>query len=139
MTYTVRHAEDFEDIGTVYDLDRLIFPHDQTVDFSAQRWWIVEDPDGEAVAFAALQHMYADRGFLSRVGVLTDHRGHGLQKRLIRVRERAARRLDLGRLITYTAKENIHSSNNLMDCGYRLYRPEDEWGTRGALYWYRDL
>lgn len=140
MSYSIHYAElDAEMVAQLYNLDRRIFRWDSPVTFEGTRWWVAEDEDGQVVAYGGLKHMYGDRGFLCRVGVLPAHRGHGLQRRLLRARERGARSLDLTRMISYTDKDNIHSSNNLIACGYRLYRPEAEWGTPGALYWYRDL
>lgn len=126
-------------IKRLYQLDAMIFTYDVGVTFEGSRWWVVEDEDGHAVGFSGLRHMYGDRVFLCRSGVRVEHRGHGLQRRMIRVRERAARAQDMKRVVTYTDKNNVHSSNNLIACGYQLYRPADEWGCAHALYWFRDL
>ena len=140
MKYTIEHVElDGSTFEELVELDYECFPYDARMSFSGTRWWLATDEDGKAVAYAGLEHRYGDRGFLCRAGVLPEARGNGLQKRLIRARERGARSLSMDRLITYTDKHNVVSSNNLIACGYRLYRPEDEWGTPAALYWYRDL
>lgn len=140
MDYSIKRVElNAEMTSRLYKLDRVIFPNDDPIGFDGTRWWVAEDEDGQIVAYAGLQHKYGDRGFLCRAGVLKAHRGNGLQRRLLRARERGARSIDMSRLITYTDKENIYSSNNLIMCGYKLYRPAEEWGCTGALYWYRDL
>lgn len=128
----------WETMALLRELDRKCFPWDSPPAFSGTWWWLAYDGD-DPVGYAGLEHLYHDRGFLSRVGVLPSARGHGLQRRLVRARERGARARDLKRMVTYTSKENVVSSNNLIRCGYRLYRPEYEWGKPGSLYWYRDL
>lgn len=67
---------------------------DQPYDVANGHWWIAYD--GELpVAFAGIAQSYrwGDAGYLCRAGVIRSHRGQGLQKRLIRIREAKARRL----------------------------------------------
>jgi hypothetical protein len=66
-------------------------------------------------------------------------RGYGLQRALIRVRERKAKLLDLTRITTYTAADNIHSMNNLIACGYKTYAPPRGWEIEGSVYWQKTL
>ena len=99
-------------------------------------WWIVEDEDRRPGGFAGLFE-YDDRkrtGFLCLAGIIPRLRGQGLQRRLIRVRERRAKILKLSRLISYTASDNVTSANNLLACGFRLYTPRWEWGIKGGFY-----
>lgn len=98
-------------------------------------WWLAYR-DGEPVAFAAL-HQYTNEpttAFLALCGVAEDARGCGLQRRLIRVREQKAKALGVQRLISYTSADNVHSANNLIAAGYRLYVPRWEWGVAHANY-----
>lgn len=102
-------------------------------------WWIAYD--GELpVGFAGLQQSskWIDTGYLCRSGVIRSHRGLGLQKRLIRVRERKARLDGWNWLITDTYK-NPASSNSLISCGFRTYLPSAPWGFDGAIYWRKRL
>jgi L-amino acid N-acyltransferase YncA len=62
-------------------------------------------------------------------------RGHGLQRRLIKVREQQAKRNGWRACITYTAPDNFASANSLIKAGYRLYGPSEVWAMPGALYW----
>lgn len=128
---------------TIRLLERWTFPDDDPEPLTGD-WWVatVEDAlHGElCVGFCALKYAgYGSRGFLAAAGVLPAHRRRGLHRRMIRVRERAARALGYERLITYTAPDNLASANSLIRAGYLLYRPKDEWGVRGALYLYKDL
>lgn len=137
MTYTVRKVElTAEMVQTLYALDRRTFPGDAPVTFQGTYWWLAEDADGAAVGFAGLAHAYEGRGFLHRVGVLPEHRGNGLQKRLIRARERGGRGLGMVRLITYTSRTNSASLNSLVSCGYRFYNP---YPSSSFVHLYRDL
>ena len=88
-------------------------------------WWLAYGEEGP-VGYAGLLH-YPDIGrpgsFLLRCGVLPEARGQGLQRRFIQVREAQAKRDGYDRCFTYTAPDNLHSANNLIACGYRLYTP----------------
>lgn len=99
-------------------------------------WWLIDDGE-ESVAFAGMtkSSRWHDTIYLCRAGVMWAHRGHGLQKRLIKAREAYARRLGYRWLITDTARENFASANSLVACGFRLYRPSKPFGRKGALYW----
>jgi hypothetical protein len=92
--------------------------------WSAGTWWIVWLGD-KPVAFAGVTKKAKRRTWeLSRSGVVKSARGLGLQRRLIRARERFVRSHDPGaRIVSYTMGGNVPSSNNLFACGYRLYDP----------------
>jgi GNAT superfamily N-acetyltransferase len=115
----------------------VCFPEDYRVSLDDSLWWLVWRGK-EAVGYAGLrpckEPFNAGVGFLCRVGVLHRHRGRGLQKRLIAVREAAARRLGLNELVTYCVPWNCPSINSLVSCGYKFYRPETKWGGAGSVY-----
>ncbi len=102
-------------------------------------WWIVYH-GSEPVAFAGIvpSATTTDGGYLVRSGVLEGHRGHGLQRRLLRVREAFARRVGWRRTLTDTT-DNPASSNNLIRAGYRMFDPDTPWGPDGACYWQKVL
>jgi RimJ/RimL family protein N-acetyltransferase len=139
MSYRI--AETTDGIA-VLALDEICFPEDLRVSLDAARWWLVKRGE-KVVGYAGMRPCQLPHnrgvGFLCRVGILREHRGHGLQKRLIRVRERAARSLGLRELVTYTTPWNLASANSLIACGYRLYRPESRWGGAESLHWRRGL
>lgn len=110
--------------------------NDTPYDVRNGHWWIAYDgelPVGYAGVVQSVR--WVDAGYLCRAGVIRSHRGNGLQKRLIRVREKRARMLGWNWLITDTAAWNVASSNSLIRCGYRLFKPSHPWGVEGALYW----
>lgn len=109
------------------------------VDTSHGDWWMAY-ADRIPVAFAGLTPSLgeAGAGYLCRSGVLLGHRGHGLQRRLIRCRERLARSRGWLALRTDTTN-NPSSSNNLIRCGYRIFAPSFTWGFNNTIYWRKDL
>jgi GNAT superfamily N-acetyltransferase len=117
------------------DLQLTILPCDKPADTTLGWWWIVFD-EGEPVGFAGLHrsNKFGDTGYLCRSGVMSKYRGKGLQKRLIRVRERRARQERMVWLISDTY-ENPPSTNNLIACGYKTYIPREPWGADGVTYW----
>jgi GNAT superfamily N-acetyltransferase len=102
-------------------------------------WWLVYHDDAP-VAFAGLVKacQHENSGYFIRAGVLPEHRGNGLQRRLIRVREMRARKNGWTRIVTET-NENIPSANSLIGAGFKLYAPRNPWGLSTALYWTKDL
>ena len=107
-------------------------------------WWIAY-LGREPCAFASMCEARAtpNLGYLSRSGVFREHRGHGLQYRLIRVREALARKFGWTAMITDTTN-NPASSNTLIKAGYRLYQPKHPWAFncdmgQHSLYWEKDL
>lgn len=121
----------------VLALDELCFPEDYRVKLENALWWIVWQGK-DAVGYAGLRPCQASCNagvaFLNRVGVLKDHRGQGLQKRLIRVREAAARALGMEEVVTYCMSWNYASVNSLVACGYRFYGPATKYGGADAVY-----
>lgn len=117
------------------ELQLLCLPDCTPINVHEGDWWIAHS--GKIpVAFGALKPSMRWRlcGYLARAGVAPDFRGRGLQQRLIRVRERQARRLGWQWLVTDTT-DNPPSSNNLINCGFRLYAPEYKWASSYASYW----
>lgn len=102
-------------------------------------WWLVYRGE-EAVGFAGLKQSFGDAegGYLYRSGVLPEHRGRGLQLRLIRAREALARRYGWRTLYSDTT-DNPASSNTLIRAGYRLFAPAAPWAFKHSLYWRKAL
>jgi hypothetical protein len=121
----------------VLALDEICFPTDYRVNVDGAMWWIVWHGK-EAVGYAGLRPCQlpcnAGVGFLNRVGVVAKHRGNGLQKRLIRVREAAARAMKMSELVTYCMGWNCASVNSLVACGYKFYGPATKYGGAQAVY-----
>lgn len=121
---------------TLNELDSRCFKGESLYPKIGSYWWIAY-ADGNEVGFAGLtvyDYIASPACFLSRAGVLQSARGLGIHKRMIRARERLARKIGYNRIITYTSYENIASANNLIKQGYLLYTPNHEWGIRNGLY-----
>ena len=98
-------------------------------------WWLVFD-DAKPIAFAGIMpgRYNPGYGYLARVGVHPKYRGHGLQRRLIRVRERLARELKWKGCVTDTTG-NPASANSLIHEGYKIFTPKNPWGFKHTIYW----
>lgn len=123
------------------ELDSACFPGDDSIkaaDLSHGWWWLLFDDAGQHIAYCGVRKWWGTRAFLTRTGVAKVARGRGLQRRMIKLRERKARSEGLSRMLTYTTTDNWASSNNLIQMGYRLWVP-----STGAeafyLNWYKDL
>ena len=129
-----------EEHDELIELQRACLPLDKPYD-TTRGWWWLGTVDGVAVAFAGLTPTWADPriGYLCRAGVVRDMRGHGIQKRLIRLRLLRARRLGMYSAVTDTTAANLPSANSLISCGFRLYDPATRWAADGALYWRRAI
>ena len=79
-----------------------------------------------------------DTVFFSRAGVIKTHRGKGIGQRLLKVRLKAAKELEMRNVITYTI-DNVPSSNNLIKAGFKLFDPHYPFGGEGALHWIKEL
>ncbi len=99
-------------------------------------WWIAYDP--EPVAFCGLHASVRTEGagYLCRGGVLPKARGKGLQKRMIKLRERAAKAKGWTVLLSDTDPLNAYSMNNLINCGFRAFRPKVLWATNHDVWCY---
>jgi hypothetical protein len=122
-------------------LDKKLFSKDEVRDFSEDEIWIGWHND-TPIAYCSVKYVDLPDNkfaFLSRAGVLTKYRGKGLQKRMIRLRVRDAKRRGFNFICTYTVMCNYASSNNLISCGFKLYDPETNWAGKWVLYWQRTL
>lgn len=105
-------------------------------------WWVGYDLCLGPVAFGGIHPstQYKKTGYLCRVGVAFNARGQGLQKKLIKIREKWARKQGYEWVITDTAPDNPASSNSLISCGYKLWIPKRKWAEYApALYWRKIL
>jgi GNAT superfamily N-acetyltransferase len=121
------------------ELQKECLPYDKVVKPVYGYWWIVYQA-GVPVGFAALNASlrWTKTGYLMRAGIVPAHQGRGLQRRLIRIRERKARQLGWEYMLSDT-HYNPASSNNLIKCGYKLYDPSVVWAFKASNYWIKKL
>jgi len=100
----------------------------------------VRDQEGLAVGFCSAVHRpQLGYVYLSRSGVDASARGHGLQRRMIRVRLAWAKRQGAARVITYALFSNHPSIVNLLRCGLQFDTPAQPWVGRDVHYFARQL
>lgn len=102
-------------------------------------WWLTFF-EGVPIAYLGIMQsiLFPRAAYLTRVGVLKEHRGNGLQLRLMRTAERFARRQGFAEIVSDTT-ENVPSANNFIRAGYRLFEPPSRWAFQGSQYWRKVL
>ena len=145
VSYRIREVDPFEDNHVLYELRTLheltFFNEAVQPDYYVGHWWLVRDEETKLnVAFAGLTHsaFWLNTGYLKRVGVLREARGHGLQKRLLLVRERRARKNGWTCMTTDTT-DNPPSANSLISGGYKIFEPSHRWAFPHSIYWKKDI
>lgn len=139
MTFRILRASEHH-AEALRALHTLTFPGDTHEDYSAGWWWIVFD-GWDPVAFAGMRQAHSEKDaiYFSRCGVLTSHRGRGIQKKLLARRIALSKRLGVQACISTTIVMNTPSSNNLIRAGFRLYDPSAPWGHNETLYWRKEF
>lgn len=125
-----------DDLDAVMRLHNRCMPADRLWLPDGRSWmWLATDC-GRAIGYAtAYQTELENVVFMSAAGVLASHRGRGIHGRLIAARVAMAKRLGVD-VITYTLIESTASANNLMDAGFRSYRPAFPYVGERVNYWY---
>ena len=139
---TIRKTRDTE-LLAVLNSRIFIFEHEYLGwELEASTWWIAWI-DGMPAGFAGVRKLASDEDtwYLSRSGVLYAARGRGIQKRMIKARERHAKAHGGKTMLTYTSCENPASMNSLIKCGYKTYMPPNRWGSMKPheVYWEKEL
>ena len=128
-----------ENMKELRQLQKLCLPYDSPYRDKKAWYWIGYWKD-VPVAFCVLAPSvrWSDCVYMARSGVIPAFRGKGLQKRMIVIRERWARRKGYKWSVTDTS-ENPPSANSLISRGYRIYEPTVTWGLATAIYWRKRL
>lgn len=140
MSYLIREVDGSDNIDILAELHETCFRDEaEQADYDVGFWWLAYF-EKEPIGFAGLtpSQLGFNCGYLKRSGVLVEHQGHGLQKRLIRVREAKAKKLGWKRLVTDTT-DNPASSNSLYRAGFKLFAPAYPWAFDNTLYWTKTL
>jgi len=133
------NLSDKEMCKTIMWMHKKCFPDDEVLEPTEGYWWVVK-LDKELVGFCAMRRTirWSDCGYLWRAAVMRCHRGKGLQRRMIRIRERLAKKLGWNYMISDT-NDNPQSANNLIKTGYLMYQPGWPYGAETACYWKKKL
>ena len=119
-------------------IHRHCFPSDEIPDWSVGTWWIMWE-DKKPIAFIGLEPVksWKEAVYISRVGVISEKRGKGLQVFLMdKVVKASVGFFDHVISSTY---ENPASANSFIRCGFKTYAPAVPWGAAGTIYWIKDI
>jgi GNAT superfamily N-acetyltransferase len=137
--YIIRQVDGEECADDLRELQEPFVPAMPLVDTSDGWWWIAYHKRLPAAYLGAIASTYYPGAlYFKRVGVLAEHRGNNLQRRLMRVMECHARRDGFAALVSDTT-DNVHSANNFIAAGWKLFEPEFPWAFSNTLYWRKDL
>lgn len=102
-------------------------------------WWLLKGNAGVLVGFAGMVPMepFPGVGYLKRGYVSPDHRGRGLQLKMIQAREAKAREIGWHLLVSET--KSAFSAHNLCRAGFEACEPEQTWGEPGSQYFVKRL
>lgn len=103
-------------------------------------WWLVHS-DLQLVGFAGMVPFdpFPRVGYLKRAAILKEHRGKGLQARLMEVRESRARAsTDWTHFVSECSYDNVASANNFIKAGFVLCEAERPW-EKETLFWIKKL
>jgi GNAT superfamily N-acetyltransferase len=140
--YRIRQVSGHDDeiAEILAELHQLTFFRSAPVpEYDWGHWWLAYD-GRFPVAFAGLvpsTHV-ENAGYFCRVGVVKEHCGRGLQRRLMRALESRARSNGWCFVLSDTT-DNLVSANNFIKAGYQLYRPEHPWAWPHTMYWRKSL
>jgi GNAT superfamily N-acetyltransferase len=116
----------------------LTFPADEL-----PRWrsdgaaWVAYDGE-DAVGFLYAEPQLDGSWYFSRVGVMPQARGKGLQRVLMQRLEGWAKRQGIKTLVS-TTYQNPASANNFVREQWLTYLPATPWGALDTIYWWKAL
>lgn len=97
-------------------------------------YWIARDGN-RPVGFCSTVLWHERKAvFLSRAAVIQKFRGIGLHRDMIRHRVLWAWGQGVDRVVSYTTLQNYSSMINLLDSGFRFYRPDEPWVGKRVHY-----
>jgi len=106
-------------------------------------WWLARTWDRSIVGFAGMVPMapfdVLGVGYLKRAYITQNHRGQGLQLKMLRLREERARALKWTMLVSECGADNTPSQNNFIKAGFVRTTPEQCWGEPGSIYFVKRL
>src|SRR4051812_12931847 len=90
--YIIRQVDGTDESDVLRDLQEQFRPTMPVVDTTDGWWWVVYHKRVPVAYLGMIPSThYPNAGYFKRVGVLPEHRGKGLQARLMRVMEYGAR------------------------------------------------
>ena len=127
----------YKNISLIRKMDEICFPDEirPIIGRRDRHWWIVYVEDMPVAYAGARRHLnYLS---LSRVGVLPEYRGNGIQKMLIASRLEFACKVGASKVVTYTSRCNSHSIYNLISSGFTHWVPDKRlYFGEEFIYWH---
>lgn len=117
------------------ELDKQVFVGASDEFKQNREWWVIQQK-GNIIAYCGSLYSQGVCIFV-RAWVARNHRGKGLQRKMIKTRLKAAK--GCYRAITYVYYDNANSINNLIKEGFLTYNPEYQYAGSGFIYWGKDL
>lgn len=130
MTIRIHHVDGMLHQADLYDMQAVCFPNDKPHYVGEGDWFMAIEDYDFPVGFSCLTAGSIDKkfaGYLALGGVLPEARGLGLQRRMIKAREKLAIEQGRNRLYSYTYS-NPASTMNLIRSGFHIYRSPSDWG-----------
>jgi GNAT superfamily N-acetyltransferase len=142
MAYEIREVAGRDNEPAIRAFNRLFpaqFEDLERRHIESGYWWLVHGA-GQIVGFAGLTQFtpFPGIGYLKRAAVLPEHRGRGLQSRLIEIRIEKAKSIGWTHIVSSCEISNISSANNFIRSGFVLCRPERPW-EKDSLFWIKEI
>ena len=129
--YNIRRTDDWTGVQKI---NNRHFNAEIYQDYDGAAWFVYYK--GFVVGFCSCRVLEGGTLYLTRAAIQPEHRGKGLHKRMLRVREAYGRRVGCGEAITYVAKDNMPSIMGLVKSNYKLYDPEYAYVGRSEYYYF---
>lgn len=102
-------------------------------------FWLLKADPGILCGFCGLIEMtpFPGVGYLKRAYISPDHRGRGLQLKMIEARIEKAKELGWHLLVTETTSR--YAAHNFAMAGFEPCEPEQKWGEPGSMYFSKIL
>lgn len=137
--FTIRKTTSLENITLIEEMDAKLFNDGSALiqDLDGYfHYWLVWC-EGLPVGYCVAEECQGGIVINQRVGVLKPWRGHSLQKKMIKIREKYFG--EGTRFITYVHPSNPASMNSLISAGYKTYRPKDMYGGEEMVYFFKEI
>jgi GNAT superfamily N-acetyltransferase len=116
MRYHIKKVDDTDEMKSIH---KMAFGGDSWPG-DDHEFWVAYDQGGAVCGFASAVLLQSNVVYLSRSAVVLQHRGRGLQKKLINHRLKWAKAEGAEVAVTYVQWKNFASLMNLLHCGFRF-------------------
>jgi GNAT superfamily N-acetyltransferase len=97
-------------------------------------WWLLKTDSGTLCGFCGLvpNEPFPGVGYCKRAYISPDHRGRGLQLKMLEARIEKAQELGWHLLVSETT--SVYAAHNFARAGFEPCEPEQKWGEPGSQY-----